>query len=160
MESAWPQVEAALGWIDHFGDRDGDGLVEYQRQSGDGLIHQGWKDSDDAIFHADGTLARGPIALCEVQGYVYAARRAGSALAAVLGLTPRAAELERQASRGATTPTVRGQRSGATNSSTYALGAAGRATAAPAGRDPPMPGSACSRASLAQTAPNELPGRC
>jgi glycogen debranching enzyme len=60
-------------------------------------MHQGWKDSDEAVFHADGSLAQGPIALCEVQGYVYAARRAGAALAAVLGLTERAAELERQA---------------------------------------------------------------
>ena len=84
-ESLWPNVEAALQWIDHYGDRDGDGFVEYQRQSADGLLHQGWKDSDDAIFHADGSPARGPIALCEVQGYVYAARRAAAALAAALG---------------------------------------------------------------------------
>jgi glycogen debranching enzyme len=97
VELLWPHVEAALGWIDRYGDRDGDGFVEYQRQSFDGLLHQGWKDSDDAVFHADGSLAQGPIALCEVQGYVYAARRAGAALAAVLGLTERAAELERQA---------------------------------------------------------------
>ena len=80
-ESLWPNVEAALDWIDRYGDRDGDGFVEYDRQSADGLLHQGWKDSDEAIFHADGTPARGPIALCEVQGYVYAARRAGAALA-------------------------------------------------------------------------------
>jgi glycogen debranching enzyme len=97
VELLWPHVEAALGWIDRFGDRDGDGFVEYQRQSLDGLLHQGWKDSDDAVFHADGSLAQGPIALCEVQGYVYAARRAGALLAAVLGLTERSAELERQA---------------------------------------------------------------
>ena len=90
-------VEAALHWIDRYGDRDGDGFVEYQRQSADGLLHQGWKDSDDAVFHADGSPARGPIALCEVQGYVYAARRAGAALAAVLGQAERAAELTRQA---------------------------------------------------------------
>ena len=93
----WPHVEAALAWIDRYGDCDGDGFVEYQRQSGDGLIHQGWKDSDDAVFHADGSPARGPIALCEVQGYVYAARRAGAALAAVLGHGERADELARQA---------------------------------------------------------------
>jgi glycogen debranching enzyme len=96
-QAIWPHVEAALGWIDHYGDRDGDGFVEYHRQSADGLVHQGWKDSDDAIFHADGSPARGPIALCEVQGYVYAARRAGAALAAALGLGERAAELTRQA---------------------------------------------------------------
>ncbi len=93
----WPHVEAALDWIDHFGDRDGDGFVEYQRQSGDGLTHQGWKDSDNAVFHADGSPALGPIALCEVQGYVYAARRAGAALAEVLGRRERADALARQA---------------------------------------------------------------
>ena len=69
-------MDAALHWIDQFGDRDGDGFIEYHRQSTDGLIHQGWKDSDDAVFHRDGTLVEGPFALCEVQGYVYAARRA------------------------------------------------------------------------------------
>jgi glycogen debranching enzyme len=92
-------VEAALGWIDHYGDRDGDGFVEYQRSSADGLIHQGWKDSDDAICHADGSPARGPVALCEVQGYVYAARRAGAVLARALGQVDRAAELDRAADR-------------------------------------------------------------
>jgi glycogen debranching enzyme len=97
IESLWPHLEAALVWIDRYGDRDGDGFVEYHRQSADGLVHQGWKDSDDAIFHADGTPAHGAIALCEVQGYVYAARRAGALLATVLGRSERAAELERQA---------------------------------------------------------------
>ncbi|HKI36633.1 MAG TPA: amylo-alpha-1,6-glucosidase [Gemmataceae bacterium] len=97
VESLWPNVEAALQWIDRCGDRDGDGFVEYQRQSAAGLLHQGWKDSDDAIFHADGSPARGPIALCEVQGYVYAARRAAAALAAALGHADRSAELTRQA---------------------------------------------------------------
>jgi glycogen debranching enzyme len=97
IESIWPNLEAALDWIDRYGDRDGDGFVEYQRQSGDGLLHQGWKDSDDAIFHADGSLAEGPIALCEVQGYVYAARRAGAALAADLGQARRAGKLIQQA---------------------------------------------------------------
>jgi glycogen debranching enzyme len=97
VESLWPHVEAALRWIDDYGDRDNDGFVEYLRQLPDGLLHQGWKDSDDAVFHADGSLACGPIALCEVQGYVYAARRAGAMLAAVLGRAERAAELARQA---------------------------------------------------------------
>jgi glycogen debranching enzyme len=97
VESLWCNVEAALDWIDRYGDRDGDGFVEYYRQSADGLLHQGWKDSDDAVFHADGSPALGPITLCEVQGYVYAARRAGAALAAVLGHAERAARLMRQA---------------------------------------------------------------
>jgi glycogen debranching enzyme len=97
VESLWPYLEAALLWIDCYGDRDGDGFVEYHQQSSNGLLHQGWKDSDDAVFHADGTLARGPIALCEVQGYAYAARRAGAALAAALGHGRQATELTRQA---------------------------------------------------------------
>ena len=96
-ESLWPNVEAALHWIDRYGDRDGDGFVEYHRQAADGLVHQGWKDSDDAVFHADGSPAHGPIALCEVQGYVYAARRAGAALATLLGRAQRASQLTRQA---------------------------------------------------------------
>jgi glycogen debranching enzyme len=95
--SIWPNVEAALAWIDRFGDRDGDGFVEYERRAADGLIHQGWKDSDDAVSHADGTLAPGPIALCEVQSYVYAARLAGAVLAAALGMRERASVLEGQA---------------------------------------------------------------
>ncbi len=97
IESLWPHVENALQWIDRYGDRDGDGFVEYQRCSSAGLIHQGWKDSDDAISHIDGTPAHGPIALCEVQGYVYAARRAGAKLAAALGHCRRSAELTGEA---------------------------------------------------------------
>jgi glycogen debranching enzyme len=96
-QSLWPNVEAALDWIDRYGDRDGDGFVEYQQQSSDGLLHQGWKDSDDGIFHADASSATAPIALCEVQAYVYAARKAGAVLATALGLSERAVELERQA---------------------------------------------------------------
>lgn len=68
-----PHADRALAWIEEFGDRDGDGYVEYQRRTERGLANQGWKDSWDAIRHPDGPLARGPIALCEVQGYVYAA---------------------------------------------------------------------------------------
>jgi glycogen debranching enzyme len=97
VESLWPHLEAALLWIDSYGDRDRDGFVEYHRQSANGLLHQGWKDTADAVFHADGTLARGPIALCEVQGYVYAARRAAAALAAAFGHGRQAAELAQQA---------------------------------------------------------------
>ncbi|HJZ55348.1 MAG TPA: amylo-alpha-1,6-glucosidase [Gemmataceae bacterium] len=96
-ETIWSHVEAALNWIDRYGDRDGDGFVEYERRAADGLVHQGWKDSDDAVFHADGSPAGGPIAVCEVQGYVYAARRAGAVIAAALGKPDRATELDRQA---------------------------------------------------------------
>jgi len=81
----WPNIEAALRWIDDYGDRDGDGFVEYLRETENGLANQGWKDSWDAIFHADGSLAEGPIALCEVQGYVFAAKRQLAGIAAQLG---------------------------------------------------------------------------
>jgi glycogen debranching enzyme len=97
VETLWPHVEAALNWIDFYGDRDRDGFVEYQRLLPEGLLHQGWKDADDAIFHADGTPAEGPIALCEVQGYVYAARKSGAMLAAAMGLADCVARLEQKA---------------------------------------------------------------
>ena len=93
IRALWPNIEAALNWIDTYGDQDGDGFVEYYRVSADGLTNQGWKDSADSIMHADGTLATGPIALCEVQGYVYAAKQGASAMAAALGKHERASEL-------------------------------------------------------------------
>ena len=93
----WPHIERALNWIDKYGDRDGDGFVEYGRRNENGLANQGWKDSFDSIFHADGTLAEGPIALCEVQGYVYAAKQAAAAMARRLGHAARAHRLEREA---------------------------------------------------------------
>jgi glycogen debranching enzyme len=71
-EELWSNVERALEWIERWGDRDGDMYVEYLRETPRGLANQGWKDSFDAISHADGALARPPIAPCEVQGYVYA----------------------------------------------------------------------------------------
>ena len=77
-----PHADRALAWIEHFGDRDGDGYVEYLRANPRGLANQGWKDSWDAMRRHDGRLADAPIALCEVQGYVYAAYRAGPAIAA------------------------------------------------------------------------------
>jgi glycogen debranching enzyme len=93
IERLWPHVERALEWIQRYGDLDGDGFVEYGRRSKSGLLHQGWKDSHDSVFHADGTPAQGPIALCEVQGYVYAALRGAARLAGVLGKDGRAREL-------------------------------------------------------------------
>src|ERR1700688_3008586 len=93
----WPHVERALAWIDHDGDADGDGFVEYSRRSSQGLASQGWKDSGDSISHQDGSLAEGAVALCEVQAYVYAARRGAAELAAALGKQQRAGELLRQA---------------------------------------------------------------
>lgn len=73
IERIWPNLLAAVGWLEQHGDIDNDGLVEYGRTSTDGLVQQGWKDSTDSVFHRDGTLAPGPIALVEVQGYAFAA---------------------------------------------------------------------------------------
>jgi glycogen debranching enzyme len=95
----WPHIEAALAWIDRDGDMDGDGFVEYARATDRGLQNQGWKDSHDAVFHADGTLVEGPVALCEVQGYVYAAKMHAADLALVLGDESRARTLREQATR-------------------------------------------------------------
>jgi glycogen debranching enzyme len=95
----WSNIERALQWIDHAGDLDGDGFVEYSRRSKDGLVHQGWKDSQDAVFHADGRSAEGPIALCEVQGYVFAAKRGAAQLAFVLGHTEQAERLLKEADK-------------------------------------------------------------
>ncbi len=93
----WPHIEQALQWIDRYGDKDGDGFVEYLRHSPTGLVQQGWKDSHDSVFHVDGTIAEGPIALCEVQGYVYAAKMFASNLAAILGHAERAGALFQEA---------------------------------------------------------------
>ncbi|MGH9357789.1 MAG: amylo-alpha-1,6-glucosidase [Terriglobia bacterium] len=93
IKQIWPHIESALQWIDRYGDSDGDGFVEYSRCSKEGLVNQGWKDSSDAIFHSDGSPAIGPIALCEVQGYVYAAKRRAAELAALLGRPDRARRL-------------------------------------------------------------------
>ncbi|HEX2510086.1 MAG TPA: amylo-alpha-1,6-glucosidase [Microvirga sp.] len=99
LEALWPHVRAALRWCDKYGDRDGDGFVEYSRETQQGLANQGWKDSHDSVFHADGTDAEGPIALCEVQAYVYAAKRAGRRLARVMGEPELARKLGREAER-------------------------------------------------------------
>ena len=85
LRAIWPAIEAALIWMKQYGDRDGDGFLEYGRKAETGLSNHGWKDSHDSVFHADGTMARGPIALCEVQGYAYAAWRGAARIAAKLG---------------------------------------------------------------------------
>jgi glycogen debranching enzyme len=99
IRDLWTHIEAALGWIDEFGDSDKDGFVEYERSDASGLINQGWKDSYDAIFHADGSDATGSIALCEVQGYVFAAKLHASRIAQALGLLDSALKLATQAER-------------------------------------------------------------
>lgn len=90
-------VERALHWIDRYGDCDGDGFIEYGHSSPHGLLQQGWKDSQDSVFHSDGRFAEGPIALCEVQGYVYAAKRGIADVFESLGKQERAATLRREA---------------------------------------------------------------
>ena len=97
LRDLWPAVTRALDWLEQRGDPDGDGFVEYHRMRDTGLAHQGWKDSQDAVFHADGTLATGPIALCEVQGYAYAARLAAGRLAGRLGEAELGGRLRREA---------------------------------------------------------------
>ncbi len=97
VEALWKNVCAALDWMDRYGDPDRDGFMEYARRSPTGLVQQGWKDSHDSVFHADGRLAEGPIALCEVQGYAYAARTAAAQLADALEHHEHAAALREQA---------------------------------------------------------------
>ncbi|MEY2568464.1 MAG: hypothetical protein QOE35_2993 [Actinomycetota bacterium] len=82
-----PHADRAMAWIEEYGDRDGDGYVEYKRATDRGLENQGWKDSHDGIRFLDGEVARAPIALCEVQGYVYAAYLARAHFANELGDT-------------------------------------------------------------------------
>jgi len=99
IREIWPHIRHALDWIDQYGDRDGDGFVEYARYTESGLAQQGWKDSYDSVFHRDGRLADAPIALCEVQGYVYEAKLRAAELAALLGEPALAQELKTAAER-------------------------------------------------------------
>jgi glycogen debranching enzyme len=92
-----PHIEAALNWIDVYGDRDGDGFVEYHRESSKGIANQGWKDSSDSIVHRNGGYAKSPIALVEVQGYVYQAKVGLVDIFEQLGETARAAKLRQEA---------------------------------------------------------------
>jgi glycogen debranching enzyme len=87
LETLWPHVQRALAWMDKYGDRDGDGFIEYAARGENGLVQQGWKDSHDSVFHADGTMADAPIALCEVQAYAYGAHVAAATMATALGHT-------------------------------------------------------------------------
>jgi glycogen debranching enzyme len=85
VDEIWPNILAALDWMKTSGDLDGDGFIEYARRGSTGLVQQGWKDSYDSVFHADGSLAEGPTALCEVQGYAYAAWSGAARLATIRG---------------------------------------------------------------------------
>ncbi len=97
MAQVRPALDAALRWIDEWGDRDGDGFVEYEQRAPAGLINHCWKDSHDSIVHADGSLAEGPLALVEIQGYVYAAKQGIAGVYDALGEAARAADLRGQA---------------------------------------------------------------
>jgi glycogen debranching enzyme len=97
IRGIWPNILAALQWIDRWGDADGDGFVEYARRSEEGLVQQGWKDSQDSVFHSDGRLAQAPIALCEVQGYVHEAKLGVANLARMMGDKALAESLVREA---------------------------------------------------------------
>ena len=85
IRTLWPALTGALAWLDTFADASGDGLVTYARGAKTGLANQGWKDSEDSIFHADGRFPDGPVALVEVQGYAFAAYRAMAGLGERLG---------------------------------------------------------------------------
>ena len=97
LQLHWPNALAAADWMQRYGDIDDDGFLEYSKISEKGLVNQGWKDSWDSVSHADGALAHPPIALCEVQGYAYAAYRAMSYLAARLGHAKDAVAWQQQA---------------------------------------------------------------
>ena len=97
VRQIWPNIKSALRWMDEYGDCDSDGFLEYQQRSSRGLSQQGWKDSHDSVFHADGRLAEPPIALCEVQSYAYAAKRTAAQIARALQEPDFAARLDREA---------------------------------------------------------------
>jgi len=97
IKQIWPQIEAALKWIDARGNLNEDGFLKYKKRARGGLSNQGWKDSDDSVFHKNGQLAEPPIALCEVQGYVYEAKIRAAEMAAALGYGERSERLKKEA---------------------------------------------------------------
>ncbi len=93
IRELWPNIERALSWMREYGDRDGDGFLEYRRETDEGLQNQGWKDAFDSVFHADGRIPTGPIALAEVQGYAFMAYGLAAGMAERLGHPDRADRL-------------------------------------------------------------------
>jgi len=99
VEELWPALQAAIGWAENIGDANGDGFLDYARGAGSGLANQGWKDSHDSVFHADGRIPAGPIALVEVQGYFHAALITMARLAGRRGEVAAAEHWHRRAER-------------------------------------------------------------
>ncbi len=99
IKTLWPNLKSAFRWMKTYGDADGDGFIEYHRHSEKGLVNQGWKDSFDSVFHSDGSLATGPVALAEVQGYGYLACQFIASIAKALGEREMLSEALLQAKR-------------------------------------------------------------
>lgn len=99
VRSLLPAADAALTWAERYGDRDGDCFIEYQRATDRGLINQGWKDSFNGVNDAVGRLAEPPVALCEVQAYLYAALMSGAELVDAFGDAAKAAQLRKRAQK-------------------------------------------------------------
>ncbi len=97
IEQLWPAIMLALNWVETYGDVDKDGFIKYTKKARRGLVHQGWKDSHNSVFHSDGSSVVPPIALCEVQGYAFAALLGVASLARVMQQDPLAARLEMKA---------------------------------------------------------------
>ena len=145
LEQHLETAEGCLAWIDNYGDRDGDGFQEYQTRSPVGYENMGWKDSGDAVVYPDGSLVKGPKALCELQGYVYAAWLGMAEIFDELGkhdTGPRAAREGRRPVSSASTT-----HSGTTSFGFYAYALDG-AEAEGSDASPPTPGTACGPASF------------
>ena len=99
IEEIWPAIKDAVEWIENYGDIDRDGFVEYIHKAERGLFNQGWKDSEDAVFYEDGRIANPPIALCEVQGYVYSALKNAAYIARKLDHKDMARDLAKKAQK-------------------------------------------------------------
>ena len=99
IEEILPNLEKAIKWIEEYGDRDGDGFVEYHQEASKGIANQGWKDSEDSIVHRSGNFAESPIALAEVQGYVYHAMTGMADIYQSLNLPEKSEELKRKSKK-------------------------------------------------------------
>ncbi|WP_430626575.1 MGH1-like glycoside hydrolase domain-containing protein [Sulfobacillus thermotolerans] len=99
LRSLLPNVERAFRWMQEYGDRDGDGFLEYWQEAREGIANQGWKDSGDSIMYADGRLVEGPVALCEVQAYAHRAYADWAEIYSALGMTGHAQRMRMQAIR-------------------------------------------------------------